>query len=93
MVEETKTTIIVKEKTAAAIGTAAIAKERIAAAVEITAIMGTVAAIKTMTAVAKAPKIFKKKVIIAVEEKTAIVVAKTSKRGSIASFNREEKYI
>lgn len=61
--------------------------------------MGIVATIKNMVVieitvvVAETFKDFRKKVIIAVEEKTGIVIAKTFTTSSTASFNRRDKHI
>lgn len=55
--------------------------------------VGTTAMAKTAAAVGTAaPKVVKKGAIITAEQKTAIVVTKTFRNSSIASFNRKEKY-
>lgn len=91
--EGTKTAIIVKKETAAAVGTADMAKERTAAAIETAATTRTAVAMKTAITVSKALKIFRKGVIIATREKTAIVATRIPRRGSATSFNMGEKYI
>lgn len=48
---------------------------------------------ETAAAVAGAPKVFREGAIIAAGEETATVAARTSRRGSAASFIGGEKYI
>lgn len=86
-------------------GTAAMAEEGIvvavgiattietAVAVETIATMGTAAVVKTVAIAVIAPKIFRKKAIIAAEAEIAIVMAKVLKKGNAASFDKRKKYI
>ena len=83
----TKSAVTTRKKTVAAVGTAATAEIGTIATIKTTAV------VRTAVAVAGAPKIFKKEAIITAGEKTSSVTAMTSRRGSAASFNREEKYI
>lgn len=73
--------------------TAATVREEIAVAIENLATTETAPVIKTVATVAGAPKIFRKVAIIATKEETTIVVARTSKKNTAASFNRREKYV
>lgn len=66
---------------------------KIVAAIRIAAIIRPTAVVETVPAVREAFKIFRKRSIMAVEEETAIVAARTFMRGNIANFNRRKKYI
>lgn len=46
-----------------------------------------------MAVLARAAKIFTKKSIIMVKEKTVIIVARTCKKNSTTNFNKREKHI
>lgn len=89
----TKTAVMAREETAAAMGTAAKAAEGTAAAMGTAATTGTAVAVGTAAAVAGAPKVFREGAIIAAGKETATIAARTSRKSSAASFNGREKYI
>lgn len=74
-------------------------EKKIVAAIETAATIKTVAttkivfAIKIVAVMATTSKVFRKESIIAIEEKIATVIARTSRRSSPANFNGREKYI
>lgn len=83
----------IRKKPAAIIKTTTKVGKKTAAIVKTIATMETVAVIGITAAIAKTFKVFRKKVIITTEKKTAIMVARFFKRGSTISFNGEKKYI
>lgn len=93
MAEKTKTVVTAREKITAIIRNAAIVEEETATAVKTAAIIETVIIIETTVIIARVSKIFKKRAIITTGKKTATLVAKTFRKGSATSFNKEEKYI
>lgn len=76
---ETKTAVTMGKKTAATVRTAVTT--------------GIAAAVKTVAAMTKAPKVFREGALIAAGEKTATIVAKASKKNGATSFDKREKYI
>lgn len=82
-----KTAITVKKKTAAEMGTVSITRKETAAMIKIVVMMGIAAEMRTLVAVAGAPKIFKNETIIVEGKKTATMASRTSGKDSAASFN------
>lgn len=73
--------------------TVAITKKETTAAFQIVAKIEIIIVIKIMVIVAEALKILRKGLIITITKKTAIIVTRTFKSGSIANFNKRKKYI
>lgn len=96
---ETKTVITTIEKTAAAVRTTTMIKKEIAATMKtaattkIAAMTEIAVAVRILSIMAKAPKIFRTNAIILTREKTATVTTRASKKGGAANFVRKEKYI
>lgn len=93
MVKETKNCDYGKKKTAVAMKTAAMAGEKIAAAIKTAATTRTTAMVETVAAAMETSKIFREGAIIPAKKKTAIVAAEISRKNNAASFNKREKYI
>lgn len=74
-------------------GTTTMAGKKTAASIKTAVTTETIAMIGITAIVARAPKVFRKGAIIAKKREIAIVAARTSKKGSAASFNRREKYV
>lgn len=68
-------------------------KKETATAVKIATTIKTTAIVKTVIVIAKASKIFRKKVIIIAGEKIVTVATRAIRKSSVASFNKREKCI
>lgn len=66
--------VTTREKTTAMIEIAAIVKEETVSMIEIAIIIGIAVVVGTIAIAARAPKIFRKRAISTVREKTAIVI-------------------
>lgn len=91
-----KTTIRMRKKTLAIVITAALVGKKTVTIIKTEGIMKTVAMtettiiVKTMAIVVKAFKIFRKRVIITMEKKTATMVSRTSRKNSAIKFDKKK---